>query len=140
MDIEMSISTTGNESKQHTNAKIRLKQIVEDFGMIADYEISTGITKTEIGTRNYTADIFAFWTHVRTGVTHKIAFEVEGFKGHQSKRQIVRDIIRDQGHIRKGICTVRINMKDLVGKKKIDDTTIKHEIIWQLINQGMNIS
>ena len=135
----MSIPTTGNESPQHKNAKKRLCSIAEDMGMVAEYEVSTGTTKTEIGERNYTADIFSFWTHARTGVTHKIAFEVQGFKGHNSARQQYRDNIRDQGHIRKGICTVRIQMTDLVGKKKIDDTTIKHEIIWQLVNQGLNI-
>jgi len=132
----MSIATTGNESKQHTNAKIRLKKIVEDMGMIADYEISTGTTETEIGPRNYTIDIFAFWTNARTGTTKKIAFEVEGHKGHESKRQHSRDINRDKAHLQKGIYTVRINMKDLVGKKKIYDGTIKEEIWYQLTQQG----
>ena len=135
----MYVPTKGNESKQHTNAKRRLHGIVEDMGMIADFEISTGRTRTELGERNYTVDLFAFWTHAITGVTHKIAFEVEGYKGHISRRQNARDNNRDKGHIRKGILTVRIQMKDLVGKKKLDDTTIKHDIIWQLVNQGMNI-
>jgi len=134
------IETTGNESKQHISAKRRLYGIVEDMGMVADFEIHTGTTKTEIGERHYTVDLFAFWTHVATGVTHKIAFEVEGYKGHNSRRQNARDNNRDQGHLRKGICTVRIQMKDLVGKKNLDDTTLKHEIIWQLIRQGMNMS
>ena len=135
----MSIPTLGNESKQHTNAKIRLKRIVEDMGFVAEYEISTGTTKTALGERNYTVDIFAFWTHAATGVTHKIAFEVHGFKGHHSKRNDTRDKIRDNALIRKGILTVRIDMHDLVGKKKLDDNIIKEEIIWQLINQGLNI-
>jgi hypothetical protein len=135
----INIATTGNESDQHTNAKRRLHQIIEDMGFIADFEISTGTTKTEIGERNYTVDLFAFWTHAPTGVTHKIAFEVEGFKGHNSNRQHARDNNRDKAHLRKGIFTVRINMKDLVGKKQLDDNTHKHEIIWQLVNQGLNI-
>ncbi len=131
----MSIATTGNESQQHKNAKIRLKQIVEDMGMIADYEISTGTTETEIGSRNYKVDLFAFWTHIGTGNTEKIAFEVEGFKGHNSKRQNARDNNRDKGHLTKRIKTVRIGMKDLVGRKKIDDETIMAEIRWQLQRQ-----
>ena len=136
MDNEMSIPTLGNESKQHTNAKIRLKRIVEDMGFVAEYEISTGTTETALGERNYTIDIFAFWTNARTGVTKKIAFEVEGFKGHESKRQHVRDINRDKAHLQKGIYTVRINMKDLVGKKRLDINTIEDEICYQLRKQG----
>jgi len=139
MDIEMSIPTLGNESKQHTNAKIRLRSIAESMGFVAEYEISTGTTETALGERNYTVDIFAFWYNTRTGITKKVCFEVEGFKGHESKRQHVRDINRDKAHLQKGICTVRINMKDLVGKKKLEDGDIKEEIIWQLINQGMNL-
>ena len=138
-NIDMSIATTGNESKQHTNAKRRLYNIVEEMGMVADFEISTGTTKTEIGERNYTVDLFAFWVDTRAGVTHKIAFEVEGYKGHNSNRQHARDNNRDKGHLEKAIYTVRIQMKDLVGKNKLDDTTHKHEIIWQLVNQGLNI-
>jgi hypothetical protein len=132
----MYIATTGNESKQHTNAKIRLLGIVQHMGLIAEYEISTGTTETEVGPRNYTVDIFAFWTNARTGVTKKVCFEVEGFKGHESKRQHARDINRDKAHIKKGIYTVRINMKYLVGKKKLDDGTIKEEIWYQLTQQG----
>ena len=132
----MSIATTGNESEQHQHAKQRLRQIVEGMGMIADYEISTGTTETEIGPRNYTVDLFAFWPDFRTRTTIKVAFEVEGFKGHNTKRQFARDNNRDKAHLKKGIRTVRINMKDLIGKTKVDDYTIKADILWQLAKQG----
>ncbi len=136
----MSVATTGNESEQHQRAKQRLKEIVEDMGMVADYEISTGTTETEIGTRNYTVDLFAFWTDPRAGTTKKIAFEVQGFKGHNSTRQIARDINRDKAHLAKGIYTVRILMKDLVGKKKLDNSTIIADILWQLRGQMFTAS
>lgn len=100
--------------------------------MIADVEIRTGTTKTALGERNFTADIFAFWTNIRTGITKKIIFEVRGYKGHNSKRQIARDTNRDNAHKEKGIKTVRIDMKDLVGKKKQPTPVIEEEINWQL--------
>lgn len=128
--LEMSIPTTGNESEQHQKAKIRLKQIVTDLGIIADYEIKTGYTQTDIGERTYTVDLFGFWT-TRKG-TEKIAFEVRGYKGHDSKWSNYKDRCRDKAHLAKGIKTVRIEMKDLVGRKKMDDETIKEEILWQL--------
>lgn len=128
----MSIATTGNESQQHQKAKIRLKQIVTDLGIISDYEIGTGTTKTALGDKNFTIDLFGFWTNVKTGITEKIAFEVRGYKGHNSKWANFKDRCRDQGHLSKGIRTVRIEMKDLVGRKKQDDETIKEDILWQL--------
>lgn len=133
--IKMSILTTGNESKQHQKAKERLLNIVRDIGMQAEYEINLGTTETPLGKRNYTADIFAFWTHARTGTTKKIVFEVDGFKGHNSKRQIARDKVRSDGLRSKGIMTVRINMHDLVGKKKLEDFDIRKEIYYQLGRQ-----
>ena len=132
----MSIATTGNESEQHIRAKQRLHGIASDMGFIVDYEISTGVTETEIGKRNFTVDILAFWTNARTGDTKKIAFEVHGFKGHNTTRQIARDKNRDRGHLTKGIYTVRIEMKDLVGRKKQDNNTIGNEIWYQLGLQG----
>lgn len=128
----MSVATTGNESKQHIAAKRRLFDIIEKMGMVADFEIHTGTTKTTLGERNYTVDLFAFWTHPRTGITDKIAFEVEGFKGHNSSRQRARDKLRDKAHLEKGIITVRINMWDLVGAERLDEQTIMLEILYQL--------
>jgi hypothetical protein len=126
------IKTTGNESEQHQKAKIRLKEIVTELGIIADYEIGTGITKTPLGDKTFTIDLFGFWTNARTGVTQKIAFEVRGFKGHDSKWTRYKDRLRDQSHLGKGIKTVRINMLDLVGRKAVDKQTIKEDILWQL--------
>jgi hypothetical protein len=128
----MSIATTGNESKQHIAAKRRLFTIVEEMGMIADFEIHTGTTETTLGERSYTVDLFAFWTHARTGITEKIAFEVEGYKGHNSSRQRARDKFRDNEHLKKGIVTVRLLMGDLIGSQKLDDATIQLEILYQL--------
>lgn len=135
----MSIATTGNESKEHINAKVRLWHIVVYMGFAPDYEIRTGTTKTDRGDRNYTVDLFAYYIHAKSGQSIKVAFEVEGFKGHNSNRQIARDNNRDKGHLTKNIYTVRIKMKDLVGKKKLDSDTIKEEIIYQLKNQGCEL-
>jgi len=129
----MQIPTTGNESKQHQRAKERLYQIITEKGIIAQFEISTGITETALGKRHYTVDLFGFWYNARTGNHKKIAFEVRGYKGHDSRRQIARDNNRDKAHKEsKRIFTVRLEMTDLVGRKKQDDETIWNEILYQL--------
>jgi len=129
----MQIPTTGNESKQHQRAKERLYQIITEKGIIAQFEIGTGTTETALGKRHYTVDLFGFWYNARTGTFKKIAFEVRGFKGHNSRQNIVRDKRRDQAHLEfKNIYTVRLEMTDLVGRKKQDDETIWNEILYQL--------
>ena len=126
--------TTGNESPQHQKAKKRLHQILEEspYFIVSDYEISLGTTKTALGQRDYTADLFGFWYNPRKGTHRKIAFEVRGFKGHNSKRNAARDQLRDCALAEKGIETVRLEMLDLVGKKKLGDILILNEILYQL--------
>lgn len=120
------IKTTGPESVAHQRAKLRLLSIVKEMGMIADVEIRTGITKTPLGDKTFTADVFAFWKG------QMVILEVRGYKGHNTKWAIFKDKIRDQAHQQKKMRTVRIEMKDLIGRKKQDDDTIKADILWQL--------
>lgn len=127
----MSIPITGPESLAHQKAKLRLFQIVKQMGMVADFEIRTGTTETALGKRNFTADIFAFWYDAGSRTFKKIIFEVD-WKHHNTERNINRDNNRDKAHKEKGIQTVRILTPDLIGKKKIDDATIKADILWQL--------
>ena len=115
----LSIPVTGNESPQHQRAKLRLYNLLKENGFYPEFEIATGITKTEIGERNYTVDIFAFWPNLRT----RIAFEIDG-KSHYSKWSRHKMANRDKAHRQKGILTVRIDVRDLVGKNKQDDDTI----------------
>ena len=125
------IPITGNEYPQHIKGKERVYQIITEKGLIAKYEVSLGITETEIGIRNFTADIFAFWTNARTGITKRIAFEIDG-KYHNSKLQLHKMANRDKALRKRGIYTVRLRTDWLVGKGKVDDQTIWNEILYQL--------
>jgi hypothetical protein len=125
------LKTTGNEYPPHIKAKERLKAIIEEKGLIADYEIGIGSTETEIGQRDYTVDLFAFWTNARTGITKRIAFEIDG-KYHNSKTQLYKMRNRDKALLNKGIYTVRLRTGWLVGRGKVDDETIWNEILYQL--------
>ncbi len=123
---------TGNEYPEHIHAKKRLGRILRQKGFITFNEISTGITETEIGPRGYTIDCWGIWQH-SNGSIQEIAFEVDGHKGHHSKRNRSRDKFRDRVHWQyKGIPTIRLERPWLAGRHKVTDDDIWIEITWQL--------
>ena len=123
---------TGNEYPEHRHAKKRLAKILRKKGFITFYEVSTGITETEVGPRNYTIDLWGIWQHTDGRIT-EIAFEVDGHKGHHSKRNRDRDKFRDRVHWEyKKIPTIRLNRFWLAGRDKVTDDDIWIEILWQL--------
>jgi hypothetical protein len=122
----------GNEYPEHINAKKRLAKILRKKGFITFYEVDTGPTETEIGTRSYTLDILGIWQYSH-GSVQEIAFEVDGIKGHHSKRNRDRDKFRDRVHWEyQRIPTVRLNRFWLAGRNKVTDDDIWIETIWQL--------
>ena len=124
--------TKGNEYPGHIHAKKRLSKILKKKGFITFYEVDTGTTETEIGPRNYTIDVLGIWQYPNRFV-QEIAFEVDGKKGHMSKRNRARDEFRDRVHWQyKRLPTVRLIRPWLAGKGKVDDHDIWIEIIWQL--------
>ena len=122
----------GNEYPEHIHAKKRLSKILRKKGFITFYEVDTGTTETEIGPRHYTVDILGVWQYSSRSV-QEIAFEVDGKKGHNSKRNRARDEFRDRVHWQyKRLPTIRLNRFWLAGRGKVDDNDIWLEIIWQL--------
>ena len=129
---ELILLTNGNEYPEHIHAKKRLSKILRKKGFITYYEVNTGTTETEIGPRSYILDILGIWQYPNRSV-QEIAFEVDGKKGHHSKRNRDRDKFRDRVHWEyQRIPTVRLNRFWLTGRGKVTDDDIWIEIIWQL--------
>jgi hypothetical protein len=129
---ELVLLTKGNEYEGHIQGKKRLSKILRKRGFYTWYEVDTIPTETEIGTRSYTIDVLGVWQYDNGTVT-EIAFEVDGFKGHNSKRQRDRDKFRDRVHWEyQRLPTVRLLRPWLAGKSKVSDDDIMIEIVWQL--------
>ena len=117
------------ESSAHWKAKYRLKEILENTGYtnIQIESKQAEITIEFLGKRTYIFDVQAEdeqgWLY---------CFEVDGKKGHTSRRNIAKDRTRDRAMLENGIRTVRIQTIDLVGKKKQTDQEIIQEIEYQL--------
>ena len=132
-DLEqLVLITKGNEYPGHIHAKKRLSKILKKAGFYTDFEVDTGITETEIGPRNYSIDVLGIWQH-SDGHVQEIAFEVDGKKGHMSKRNRARDEFRDRVHWQyQRLPTVRLNRPWLSGRGRVSDNDILIEIVWQL--------
>ncbi len=130
--VDLTLLTKGNEYEGHIQGKKRLSKILRKRGFYTYYEVDTGTTETEIGQRSYTVDILGVWQH-SDGRVQEIAFEVDGFKGHHSKRNIAKDKFRDRVHWQyQGLPTVRLLRPWLSGRHKVNDGDIWIEILWQL--------
>ena len=129
---QLLLLTKGNEYEGHIQGKKRLSKILRKKGFYTWYEVDTGTTETEIGPRSYTVDILGVWQHIDGRVT-EIAFEVDGHKGHHSRRNRDRDKFRDRVHWEyKNIPTIRLERPWLAGRGKVNDDDIWIEITWQL--------
>ncbi len=117
------------ESTQHRKGKQRLKEILKRTGYtnIQVESKQAEITLEFLGPRTYIFDVQAEdeqgWLY---------CFEVDGKKGHTSRRNIAKDRTRDRAMLENGIRTVRISTWDLIGKNKQSDEEIIQEIKYQL--------
>jgi hypothetical protein len=117
----------GNQSPQHQRAKERLVQIALQGG----YEfVCSEVCQGEIwipllGKRSYTPDLI----FQKGG--KKYILEADGKKGHTSKRSKDKDELRDEVFGDRGIRTLRIKVKDLIGRKKQADQDIIRDLEWQ---------
>ena len=117
------------ESVKHWKGKVRLEKILLESEWdiyLRDGEDSF-LFKTDLGERGYWPDALDFreWEWL-------VCIEVDGFKGHTTKRDLAKMKIRDETFLKNDIRTVRILLADLVGAKKQDDSLIKREIEYQL--------
>ena len=117
------------ESLQHWRSKIRLEKILLESGWSICYhdgDVSFSF-RTYKGDRTYWPDLLAYKDE-----EGYVAFEVDGHKGHSSKRDFEKMRLRDSTMHEVDIRTVRIQMSDLAGKRKQDDSLIREEIEYQL--------
>ncbi len=128
------IATTGNEYEGHLRAKQILGKFLQTKGFVlVGYEIPTGVSRQATARFCFTADIYTIWEHYRRPAYAEIIFEIDGHVGHHSPRAANKDRDRDNKHWdQKGISTVRIQTKDIVGRKKVDLSIIWKDIKWQL--------
>jgi hypothetical protein len=114
------------ESLKHWKGKQVLWKLLLEAGYTVIEDEHPHPVLTQLGERQYIFDIFA----QKQG--QLFAFEVEGFKGHSTKRDFQKMKIRDDYIAGQKIKTVRIQLADLVGKKKQPTDLILQEIEWQL--------
>lgn len=83
---------------------------------------------TEVGTRDYTADIVATLT---------LIVEIDG-ESHWSKNAIHKDDVRDDYfRIIKHTPTVRLDQDVVTGKKKMSDALLMAEFCYQIFSKGI---
>ena len=121
------VPTTGNEYPNHINAKIRLKEILKTAGYKdIQFEVQQPTVMLKgLGERRYTADIQA------TKKRKKYIFEIDGMRGHSSRRNRAKDKTRDGALLKLKRRTIRLPTWWLVGEGKLSDREILDEIEWQ---------
>src|ERR1044071_8587880 len=113
-----------NESPQHFAGKARVEKLVLEDGWsiyIRDMEDSFPFL-TSLGRREYYPDLMAW----KDGVGW-VVFEVDGKKGHSSVVDHHKMELRDKEFLSRGIRTVRLSTKDLVGRKRQTDELLLKE-------------
>ena len=114
------------ESLNHWRAKGALTKILllDDYSLVQD-EFALETINTVVGERDYIIDLFA----EKEG--KRYAFELDGWKGHSTKRDFYKMKIRDESLLKLGIRTIRIPVRDVVGRKKQPLNIILSEIEYQ---------
>lgn len=147
-----------NESMPHFRAKMRIATLLDSKGWdvwVDDMKGFAVLALTKLCgydyiPREYRFDIYAekfanSWEQVdrnswrvKDPIIQKVIVEID-FKGHLTKWSKHKGDIRDNvWKEKKKIATVRFPLKDLVGKKKLDDETVLKEIdfcVATLINE-----
>jgi hypothetical protein len=117
------------ESKKHFEGKCAIEKIVLEDGW--EIGIRDGDDHfpflTSLGLREYYPDLMA-WKEE----TGWVVFEVDGHKGHTTKTDEQKMMMRDEAFRMVDIRTVRLKTDDLVGRKKQPLSIILEEIAYQL--------
>ncbi len=121
------------ESLRHLEAKERLEEIAVQCGFwYICSEIQLQETRIEyLGERTYTPDLL-FEKDEKMYI-----FEADGKKGHSSKRDQDKDKLRDKILGGQGFTTIRIPVKDLIGRRKLSNQDIIKEIDWQIMTKTL---
>jgi hypothetical protein len=117
------------ESKKHFEGKCAIEKIVLEDGWhlgIRDGEDKFPFL-TSLGLREYYPDLMAWKDE-----TGWVVFEVDGKKGHTTKTDNQKMMMRDEAFRMVDIRTVRIKTEDLVGRKKQPLDILLAEIDYQL--------
>jgi hypothetical protein len=120
-------SRLGNESPAHYRAKERIVKILQESGYSnIQSEVKQPETMLEfLGKRSFVAD-------VQTEKEGRMyIFEVDGKRGHSTRRNISKDKGRDRSMVGIERWTIRIPTGYLVGKRKLSDREILEEIEYQ---------
>jgi hypothetical protein len=117
----------GNQGPAHQKAKERLVQIAlqSGFKYVCSEVQQPKIRIPFLGERSYTPDLI-----FEKGGKFYI-LEADGKKGHTSKRDKDKDELRDKVFGDRGIRTLRVKVKDLIGRKKQTDQDIIRDLEWQ---------
>jgi hypothetical protein len=112
--------------EQHLKSKERIIKLLTSRGFTCEKEVEYKDCETEVGARDYTADIVA---------TLKIIVEVDG-KTHWSKNAIHKDKIRDLYFKTFNTPTVRLEQNALTGKSQMPDSLVLAEFCHQIFGKG----
>ena len=117
----------GNQGPAHQRAKERLAQIAlqSGFKFVCSEVQQSKIRIPLLGERSYTPDLI-----FEKGGKFYI-LEADGKKGHTSRRDIDKAKLRDKVFRDRGIRTLRVKVKDLIGRKKQSDQDISRDLEWQ---------
>lgn len=117
------------EGPIHWQGKARLEKILLESGWSIYLHDGDDFfeVETPLGTRTYWPDALA-WKDGEGWV----CFEVDGRKGHSTRKDFQKMNLRDSSFVGIDIRTVRIKNHDLQGRHRRDDSLILEEIAWQL--------
>lgn len=111
---------------RHLKAKERVIRLFESRGFSLEKEVEFKDCETEVGLRDYTADIVA---------NLKVIIEIDG-KDHGSKTHIHKDKVRDLYFKSQRIPTVRLQQDGVA--TKMPDSLIFAEFCYQLFQKEQN--
>jgi hypothetical protein len=108
--------------KDHVKARDRVMALFESRGFSIEKEVEFKDCETEVGLRDYTADIVA---------TMKVIIEIDG-KTHWSKTARHHDKIRDLYFKTQRIPTLRLQQSEVVGRNQAPDDLLMAEFFYQI--------
>jgi Protein of unknown function (DUF559) len=108
--------------KDHVKARDRVMALFESRGFSLEKEVEFKDCETEVGLRDYTADIVA---------TMKVIIEIDG-KTHWSKAARHKDQVRDIYFKTQHIPTLRLQQSEVIGRNQAPDDLLMAEFFYQI--------